>query len=147
MKNLKLSARNLRSLFTFLISGVMLSAMIISCESPPPENSRANQIQRGKALYDKHCLACHADQGKGPAADTLKVKPADLTRIVARRKGNNFPVMEIARYIDGRQFVSAHGTREMPIWGEVFATEENLDEKGIKGKLGDLIAYLISIQE
>ena len=147
MKNLTFLIGKLRSYSAFLISAFILSAAFVACESAPPQNSRSNQIQRGKVLFDKYCISCHADKGNGPAADTLEVKPADLTRIIARRKGNDFPVMEIARYIDGRQFISAHGTRAMPIWGDVFATEENMNETEIKGKLGELIAYLISIQE
>lgn len=124
-----------------------LGAFMISCESKPPENSRATQITKGKAHFDQYCASCHSEGGAGPAADTLEVKPADLSQIISRRKSKEFPVMEIARYIDGRQFVAAHGTREMPIWGEVFAQQEELSETEIKGKLGELIAYLISIQE
>ena len=147
MKKLTLSTKKLRSFLIMLASTFILAAFFTSCESPPPENSRATQIQKGKATFDKYCVSCHADRGNGPASDTLKVKPADLTQIVARRKSKEFPVMEIARYIDGRQFVAAHGTREMPIWGDVFASQQEMGETDIKGTLGELIAYLISIQE
>lgn len=146
MKKLTLKEK-LPGILLLLVTVLAFTTFMISCESPPPENSRATQIQKGKALFDQYCASCHSDRGSGPAADTLEVKPADLTQIVQRRKSKEFPVMEIARYIDGRQFVAAHGTREMPIWGEVFSQQEQLDETEIKGKLGELIAYLISIQE
>ena len=45
--------------------------------------------------------------------------PTDLTHIT-QRHGGRFPVAEIAAYIDGRTVVLAHGSREMPIWGERF---------------------------
>lgn len=37
--------------------------------------------ERGKELYDRHCLACHGPLGKGdgPAAAALVVKPPDLS--------------------------------------------------------------------
>ena len=144
----KLTSRErLPGIIVLIFSVFMLAGFIISCESAPPENSRATQIQKGKEHFDKYCASCHADRGTGPAADTLKVKPADLTQILIRRKTKQFPVMEVARYIDGRNFVAAHGTRAMPIWGEVFSEEEGLNEQEIKGKMAELIAYLDSIQE
>jgi len=53
-----------------------------------------------------------------PAA-ALTTPPADLTRIAARR-GGSFPDGEVARFVDGRFDLPAHGTREMPVWGERF---------------------------
>jgi hypothetical protein len=47
----------------------------------------------------------------------LRIPPPDLTRI-AQRRGGNFPDAEIAAQIDGRTVVPAHGSRDMPIWGQ-----------------------------
>lgn len=74
------------------------------------------------------------------------IQPADLTTIQSRRAVNEFPVMEIARLIDGRNRVEAHGTTTMPIWGEVFSSGEMMDKDQIEGKLEEIIAYLVSIQ-
>lgn len=74
------------------------------------------------------------------------IQPADLTQIRATRRYNEFPILEIANIIDGRKMSKSHGTRAMPIWGEVFSTDEHLNETQIKGKLGEIIAYLMSIQ-
>jgi len=35
----------------------------------------------------------------------------------------------------------------MPIWGKVFSEEEMLDDAQVKAKLGEIVAYLMSIQE
>ena len=46
-----------------------------------PTGFAAASIVRGETLYGPNCAACHgADgQGNGPAAASLRVKPADLT--------------------------------------------------------------------
>jgi len=95
--------------------------------------------------------ACHGmtGHGDGPVASALRTPPADLTRI-AQRHGGHFPVAEIAAYIDGRTVVPAHGSREMPIWGERFGEMVgggSLGEEVVRGNLLVLIEYLQSIQQ
>lgn len=104
----------------------------------------------GAATFQKHCASCHgADaRGKGPVAEALVVPPADLTRIAARREGR-FPVGEISRFIDGRFAVVAHGTREMPVWGERLSADipdARLAEEITRGTIASLVEYLKSIQ-
>jgi hypothetical protein len=77
--------------------------------------------------------------------DTLETIPPDLTKINYRRGAKDFPVAEIARIIDGRILAKAHGPREMPVWGKVYE-DEGMEEGQIKGKKGQLVAYLMSIQ-
>jgi hypothetical protein len=83
-----------------------------------------------------------------PVATALRTAPADLTHI-ANRRGGEFPDGEIARYIDGRFDVSAHGAREMPVWGERFAEllpGPGIGEEAARGKIAVLLEYLKSIQ-
>ena len=63
-----------------------------------------------------------------------------------KRGLNEFPIAEIARIIDGRLLVKAHGAREMPVWGEVYEAQ-GMDDEAIRGRKGELVAYLMSIQE
>ena len=44
---------------------------------------------QGPALSKAYCASCHGTdaKGDGPMAKSLKVKPADLTRIAARNGG------------------------------------------------------------
>jgi len=44
-------------------------------------NQRARLIQHGLAVYDKYCVGCHGEQGKGegPAAKRLITQPRDFT--------------------------------------------------------------------
>ncbi len=142
MKNLK---------FTNVVNTTVLSFILfifcIGCEQGPPKNSLAAQAQRGEVHFKKYCVSCHGDDGRGVRVDTLKSLPANLRTINSRRKLNKFPVQQIARMIDGTTMPNAHGSREMPVWGEVFAKEEELDKREIKGKVSEIIAYLISIQD
>jgi len=57
-------------------------------KAPDAERTRANPVaaapaalQKGRALYQKHCVPCHGDKGKGdgPAAPFNAEKPPDLT--------------------------------------------------------------------
>ena len=72
-------------------------------------------IPTGKALYYRNCASCHgiAGRGDGPAAPSLAVRPTDLTQL-------RMSVQELMQVIDGRTPVQAHGSSEMPVWGEVF---------------------------
>nr|WP_294517686.1 CopD family protein [uncultured Rhodopila sp.] len=46
-----------------------------------PTGFSVASIVRGQALYGPHCASCHGPEGKGngPAAASLRIKPADLT--------------------------------------------------------------------
>ena len=71
--------------------------------------------QHGVDLYVRHCASCHgvAGRGDGPAAESLTPRPTDLTRSSAE-------LAELMRVIDGRRTVRAHGSSDMPVWGDVF---------------------------
>lgn len=128
-----------------LLFGFFIQMNTSSCDFGPPEGSRAKQAERGKLIFEKQCKGCHGMNGEAGTIDTLETKAKDLTRINKSRKITTFPVERIARYIDGRNLVKAHGPREMPVWGEVYK-QEGLNETEIKGRKGELIAYLMSIQ-
>jgi mono/diheme cytochrome c family protein len=104
----------------------------------------------GAESFPRYCGSCHGMQarGDGPAAGALLVRPPDLTRIAARR-GGKFPAGEIARFVDGRFGVTAHGSREMPIWGERFGEaipDSGVSEEITRGKIAVIVEYLKSIQ-
>ena len=108
-------------------------------------------MSAGQQYFQRYCSVCHglSGRGDGPAAPALRPPPADLTHI-AQRRGGHFPVAEIAAYIDGRTVVPAHGSREMPIWGERFGEivgRDALGEAVVQSHLWFLIEYLQAIQQ
>ncbi len=101
----------------------------------------------GKALFMQYCASCHGTQGdgKGPLASTLTTPPANL-RMLSQRFGNPLPEEVIAKFIDGRSDVKAHGPRDMPVWGRKFYVESGGDEAEVKELIAKLVGFLQSIQ-
>jgi mono/diheme cytochrome c family protein len=120
-----------------------LGAGVASAEADP-------RVEAGGALYQQYCSACHGinADGQGLLAPVLDPKPGDLTRIAARHDGV-FPDAEISRFIDGRDPVVGHGSREMPVWGRRFGEglyPGPVKEYKIQGDITMLIVYLKSLQ-
>lgn len=135
-----------KSLSTLMSLIVMLLFFLAGCADKAPKHSRAAQAERGEVLFNEHCASCHGDNKDMALVDTMSVAPPDLTLIKARRGASNFPLVEMARMIDGRNLVKIHGPRAMPVWGEIFASQGD-DEDAIRNKKGELVAYLMSIQK
>lgn len=89
--------------------------------------AHAEDIDIGKAEFQSSCASCHgADaKGKGPVAAHLKVPPPDLT-VLARTNNGVFPTNAVTEILYGSKPIGAHGTREMPVWGERFNPIVNL---------------------
>ncbi len=103
-------------------------------------------VIKGRRLYLEYCASCHGltGEGDGPVARALSTPPANL-RLLADRFGNPLPEDQVARFIDGRADVKAHGPRDMPVWGRRFYAETH-DQGAVRAMIGDLAAYLQSIQ-
>ncbi|HTS48918.1 MAG TPA: cytochrome c, partial [Bryobacteraceae bacterium] len=84
----------------------------------------------GREVYMNRCSACHGEDGKGngPAVGALKVAPADLT-LLAQRNAGAFPTERVKNIVGQWVEISAHGSREMPIWGEVFFARKPADQQ------------------
>jgi len=139
-----------RCVMGVVVWGWMLLGMALAAEKPLPAIP-GGMTSSGQQYFVRYCSACHGLQGRGdgPSAPALRTPPADLTRI-AQRRGGRFPVAEIAAYIDGRTVVPAHGSRDMPIWGERFGEMVgggSVGEEVVRGNLLVLIEYLQSIQQ
>lgn len=96
------------------------------------------------AMFQNYCAPCHGKdaKGTGPAAKALTKAPADLTRIAARNNGT-FPDVRVKRYIEGLDEVPAHGSRDMPMWGDLFRA---LNRDTAQIRVQALNDYLKSLQ-
>ena len=109
----------------------------------------ADEIGEGRKLYVEHCAACHGlkADGHGPLESELAKPAADL-RLLAQRYGNPLPDDRIARFMDGRADVKAHGSRDMPVWGEEMwqNREGQGNPNAVSEPVAKIIHYLQSIQ-
>jgi mono/diheme cytochrome c family protein len=107
-------------------------------------------VARGATLYRIHCASCHGKEGAGdgPVASALRKKPPDLTRI-AKRADGKFPEERVRSTIDGRTELTAHGAREMPVWGLSFADpgRDVSTEREIEADIRALVRYVASLQK
>jgi mono/diheme cytochrome c family protein len=106
-----------------------------------------NQVVAGAELYRLYCASCHGvdGRGEGPAAEALKHPPADLTSIQQRNHGE-FPSFRVEHIIDGYEIRSAHGSRNMPVWGSFFG-DMTRDDTLLKLREHNLAEYIKSIQK
>ncbi len=106
-------------------------------------------VERGAGTYREYCQSCHGPEarGDGPLAALLKVPPPDLTRLAARH-GGTYPVDLVYGTIDGREAVSGHGSREMPVWGNVWTDQEGGPdaEERMRTQINELVEYLRTLQ-
>lgn len=116
----------------------------LRAQGKPPYN--VGDAAAGEESFKTYCAACHGKSGKGdgPLAKDMKVRPADLTQIAKKNKGE-FPFDGVVKIIDGREPVRGHGSKDMPVWGEAFKTTDN--EAQAMERMKQLAHFLWSIQE
>jgi len=107
------------------------------------------QLDSGRALFVTYCASCHGTdaQGSGPAADALRARPPNLTQYALKNHGV-FPAERLHRLVDGRdQSVRAHGSMEMPVWGDAFRKRDGLNDEAARARIDAIVLYLGLIQE
>jgi mono/diheme cytochrome c family protein len=135
------------------VSSIALAIAVLggSAAADEPRGFDPVLAEVGGPIFQRYCASCHGlgGRGDGPTAVSLLTRPADLTAI-AKRRGGEFPSGTIAQFIDGRFELPAHGSREMPVWGERFGSDvpdADLGESISRGNIASLVEYLKSIQE
>jgi mono/diheme cytochrome c family protein len=112
--------------------------------------SADNDVVAGHRFFVRYCASCHGTDGlgDGPVAKSLATPPANLRKL-GDKYGMPLPVHQIAELIDGRNTARAHGTHEMPVWGERLYElgQGNMGETGISEVIVRIIAYLNTIQD
>ena len=103
---------------------MLLGLALVAASSFAMAGDKVNDS--AKADYVAYCASCHGVDGlgNGPLADTLKIRPTDLT-VISKKNGGHFPYTMLRKTIEGRELglARAHGPREMPVWGPIFSQE------------------------
>jgi mono/diheme cytochrome c family protein len=108
--------------------------------------AKSTSAASGQQMYRSYCAACHGTDGKGggPAASALKVPPADLT-MLSKSNGGKYPSAKVATAIrEGN--VSAHGSKDMPVWGSLFLGMSHGHEGEVQQRIANLNKYVESLQ-
>ncbi len=115
-------------------------------------------VDIGKHDFETYCAVCHNKDGKGggPFSMLLTKKVPDLT-VLAKNNGGVFPFNRAYEIVYGIAELPGHGSREMPIWGDVYK-EKAPNELGpyyqpsdsasfVRGRILALIGYISTLQE
>jgi mono/diheme cytochrome c family protein len=101
----------------------------------------------GERMFTTYCAVCHGADGRGggPAAAALKTQPSNLTQLAVKNNGI-YPELYVMATLSAKEVV-AHGSQEMPIWGELFKSLGSGNRQVIHLRLLNLTTYIQSIQE
>jgi mono/diheme cytochrome c family protein len=102
----------------------------------------------GEEMYNTYCAVCHGKdgKGKGPAADAMKVPPPDLT-ILSKNNNGSYPSLKVSAIIRGEQALPAHGSKDMPVWGNLFWKMSQGHESEVQQRIANLNKYVEGMQQ
>ena len=136
------------SITQFLLGGTLL----LGVSSPILAQTRGLDI--GKREFETSCASCHGVNGKGSGTVTpwLRKSPPDLT-LLSKANGGIFPMDRLYKSVSGED-TSAHGSREMPVWGQVYRMsaaeyymEQRYNEEAIvRARILSLLEYINRLQ-
>lgn len=122
------------------------SVKVVKAKTPMAPTVSSINPSSGAAMFSAYCSSCHGTQGlgDGPAAVGLKKHPTDLTQLSANHRGA-FPTEKITEILDRSPGTAAHGSKDMPIWGDAFrATGESPAVAQLR--IHNIVNYLRSLQ-
>ena len=115
--------------------------------------------QFGRRHFLQFCGSCHGPTGKGDGRDAkyLATPPTDLSKL-AKNNNGVFPIARVYAVIDGRIQVIVHGSRQMPVWGDIFTQglqermkrdymSKDLVDAIIRTRILTLVEYISTLQE
>jgi mono/diheme cytochrome c family protein len=133
---------------TVLALGVLLCAQEAAKKEVKHVPIKPTSAASGQEMYKTYCAVCHGTdgKGKGPAADAMKVPPTDLT-VLAQKSGGKYPALRVAAVIRGEEALSAHGSKDMPIWGSLFWSMSGGHEAEVQQRVANVNKYIESLQK
>lgn len=133
-------------------------AAIVALASLGASASAQDAMSIGQFEFANSCVQCHGPAGKGdgPLVSFMTGSMPDITQL-QKTNGGIFPVARVFNTIDGSAKVGAHGTSEMPAWGQRYRADaaEWLSYQGAPGeaealaqlRILALVEYVASLQE
>jgi mono/diheme cytochrome c family protein len=146
--------------FIALAAAILIAAPVAILSGQETSTSGENKAQvkkvpvpytrasSGKDMYMAYCASCHGKDGKGdgPAASALKSVPTDLTQLAASNRGK-FPENQVSQTIRGDYGTPSHGSKDMPVWGSIFASMGTTSDGSMQLRIRNLTKYIASLQQ
>lgn len=127
---------------------VLMAAATLAAQTVQSGSIQPTPASSGAQMFREYCAVCHGMNGKGegPAASAMKKRPANLTELAARNKGN-FPANHVFNVIKGDpESLSAHGSKDMPVWGTAFGSLAHGNQAEVQLRITNLVDYIKSLQ-
>ena len=138
---------------TALLILILLAATVMAqqaTDKPTIKMVPADNISpaSGQEMYQSYCASCHGagGNGNGPAAKALKSAPANLT-MLAKSNGGAFPAGRFRAVLSGKATIAAHGSPEMPLWGNIFRRMSHSHDGEVQQRVFNLSNYVQSLQQ
>jgi mono/diheme cytochrome c family protein len=138
-----------------LLAGLASIALSAAAQQPAPTVHdvpiQQTPIDSGQKMFTAYCAVCHGADGtgNGPAAKALKIPPANLTLLSQKNLGV-FPAKHVESVLQFGVQNPAHGTAEMPIWGNLMLTLHPSSQDAaalVNQRIFNLTEYLKKIQK
>ena len=84
--------------------------------------------------------------GNGAAAPALKIAPANLS-LLSKNNGGVFPSGHVSAVLQFGTTNPAHGSADMPIWGDLFSTMGTDGRDQAKLRIRNISDYLKTLQK
>jgi mono/diheme cytochrome c family protein len=110
-------------------------------------NPEVAAAEKGAVTFARYCVSCHGTtaRGDGPLAGDLRVPVPDLT-LLSSRAGGKYPQERVVKIITSGERLRAHGTADMPAWGDAFKTTQGTEEATVAAAIHNLNHFLWSLQ-
>ena len=138
--------------FNWIFAVLSLFLVMAGAQEQPKKTIKhvpvtATSPSSGQEMYKAYCAVCHGTdaKGNGPAASALKVPANDLT-VLSKNNHGEFPGMKVVSVIRGQGNLPAHGSQEMPVWGQLFWTMSHGHEGEVQQRVSNLTKYIESLQ-
>jgi len=142
----------LRKVVLWILVLTIVSGIVALAQDKPQTTIKSVPVKEtsptsGKVMYNAYCAVCHGSDGKGngPAASAMKVPPTDLT-VLSKNNGGKYPSLKVVASINGETNLPAHGSREMPVWGQLFWSMSSGHQGEVQQRAVNLTKYIETLQ-
>lgn len=136
-----------RAIVPFLALVLGSATLMLNAQKVKRTTVVPTSASSGQQMFNEYCAVCHGTdgKGKGPASGAMKAMPSDLTHLTAQNSGK-FPENKVYGAIRGDVDMPAHGSKDMPVWGNVFQEMAHGNSAEVQLRISNLTHYISGLQ-